>query len=236
MATITIDQIYDTSSYIYYRVVRDSDGKVLDFADNTWKVLATTATLHVQMPSVASVGGGDSRYAASLDLADINSTTTPVSVKVIKYLRAGGSIVLADDVWLEQLPITVLSGEIQEEHGHQSYYVDLTWTYTTENGVSQHFTAELKSQDGRSILLDTIDPTATLSIEVTQDAATTGGERIPLFDLDTTDCGSVNSDSMFEVEYVDPLDAEIAALRGYRAKAYITTGGVTYEGDAKPSA
>jgi hypothetical protein len=236
MATETVDQIYDTGEYLYYRVVRESDGKVLDFADNTFKTLATTSTMHVQMSSVASVGGGESLYAASLDLADINETMTPVAVKVVKYLRAGGSIVLADDEHLSAAPIVVVNGSIQGEDGVQAYYVDPTWTYTTENGVSQHFTAELKSRDGKSILLADIDPAATLTINVTRDADATEGERVLLVDLDDTDCGSVNSDSIFEVEYNMPLDAELAALYGYRAKFYLTTGGVTYEGDCKPSA
>jgi len=231
MALETVDLVYTTGEYLYFRVVRSADGKVLDFADNTFKTLATTATMHAQMTEVASVGGGESLFSASLDLADINDTMTPVLVSVVVYLREGGSIVLADDEHLSESSLTVVNGELLQVLGsEQIYTVDLTTNYTTTLGTSMHFTAELKRRDGRSVDLATVDPAATCEIEVTMDADATEGERVAVFSLDTTDCGAVNTDSQFEVEYADP---GLTSNRGFKAKAIITTGGVAYEGDAK---
>lgn len=231
MATKTVTHTIDTGLTLYYRVFRLTDGKVFDFNDNAWEVLASATTPYVAMASLATVGGGFSQYSAELDLADINDTATPLEVKVFVYLQDGGSPSVDNDAWIAESALTVVNGELMAVLGsEQIYTVDLTANYTTTLGTTMHFTAELKRRDGRSVDLATLDPTATCEIEVTMDADETEGERFAVFTLDTTDCGAVNTDSQFEVEYADP---GLTSNRGFKAKAIITSGGVAYEGDAK---
>lgn len=231
MTTRTIAYTGDTGLTLYLRVYRMSDGKVFDFDDEAWEVLASATTPYLAMSSLATIGGGFSQYSAELDLETINATMTPVDIKVFVYLQDGGSPSVANDQWLAESSLTVVNGELLQVLGsEQIYYVDVTTNYTTTLGTEMHLTAELKRRDGRTVDLATSDPTATCSIEVTMDATTTEGERTPVFTLTTTDVGSVNSDSQFEVQQANP---NLTSNRGFKAKAIITTGGVAYEGDAK---
>lgn len=234
MATERINITHDAGAVVYAIVVRLSDGKVFDWADNTWKVIGSTTTPGVALTSLVAFGADQAEYAGNLNLSTINATLAPVEVKVIFLKRLGGANLPETDTLLGETAVfEIANGEVDGGEGGQGFTVDATCNLTTINGVSMHFTAELKTQDGRSVLLATVDPAATCSIAVTMDADTTGGERFPLFTLDTIDCGVVNGGSQFEVQYANPAILPLGSNRGFKAKCLITSNGVVYQGDVK---
>jgi hypothetical protein len=217
---------------VYGVAFRGSDGKVFDWSDNTYKTIGTAVTPAIAMTSQASYGSTQSQYGGSVDLLALcgASPMVPVDISLKIFSRAGGSPAPATDFKLGSLPkMRLIYGEITPPSG-QDCVVDCTANLTTMSGVSMHLTAELTRPDGRTLPLATIDPTATCAIVVTQDATETGDDRVPMFDLTTTDCGTVNAEHRFEVEYDNP---NLASNRGFTADFTIVSGGVTYQGKCK---
>lgn len=217
---------------VYAVAFRLSDGKVFDWSDNTYKLLASATTPGISMTALVTYATAFSKYGGSIDLLLLGGATpmVPVDISVTVFSRLGGSPAPATDTKLgEILPMRVIYGEITPASG-QDCVVDVTLNLTTTSGLSAHLTVELKRPDGRTIPLSTIDPTATCAIDVTQDATTSGGNRVPQFSLTTTDCGVVNTSDRWEVEYPNPA---FTANRGFTAKATVVSGGVTYQGDCK---
>jgi hypothetical protein len=230
MATRRITTISTTGWNVYAIVQRLSDGKCFDWNDNTWKTLAGATTPGVALTSLASYGGSQSLFGADLNLSTINATATPVDVQVSFQKRAGVSPAPATDTLFAVAdPFSIVNGGLVALGG-QGFKVDVTANLTTTSGVNMHFTVELIDADGATVPLHTIDSGATCAIEVTQDATSTGGARVPQFSLSTTDCGSVNADHRFEIQYSNP---NLTANRGFTAAATVVSGGVTYHGSCK---
>jgi hypothetical protein len=229
MASYTLSCRYNSGSNLYAVVFR-ADGQVFDWDDDTWQLIGSAVTPGIALTSVVAYGGGQAQYTASVDLETVAPDMTPVDCDIRFFLRAGGSPAPVTDYDLgEPVPLRLIYGEITPETG-QDLEVDVTVNLTTTTGVSAHLTVELRRPDGRTLPLADIDPTATCAIEVTQDATATEGERVAQFDLDTTECGSVNSEHQWEIEYANP---NFTANRGFKAVATVVSGGVTYQGSCK---
>ena len=229
MATIPLtarEQAGLTLYAVFFRV----DGKVFDWDDNSWQLIGAAVQPAIAMSATVSFGDSKSDYAGPVDLAVIAPDMTPVDGEFRFFKQAGGSPDPTSDIDVGASdPLRLIYGEPTGQT-LQDCVVDVTFNLTTTDGVSAHLTVELKRPDGRTLPLSDIDPTATCEISVTQDATTTGGERIPQFDLDTTYCGSVNAAHRWEIEYPNP---GLTANRGFTAVATVVSGGVTYEGKDK---
>ena len=72
------------SHIIYFRFIRPIDGFVFDFDDTTWKANVAACT-DPNLEAVENTDVGDafnSLYFASVDLSDVNSSSTPMAVLV----------------------------------------------------------------------------------------------------------------------------------------------------------
>lgn len=83
MATSNFTLTYNAGSTVRLAVIRLSDGKVLDFSDNTFKTLAGSTTPYSNGTELTASGGaGKSGYYVALDLSHLNSTSTPADFLV----------------------------------------------------------------------------------------------------------------------------------------------------------
>ena len=229
MATITLTA-REQASLTLYAVFFRKDGKVFDWNDNSWQLIDAAVQPAIALTATVNFGDSKSDYAGDVDLEVIAPDMTPVDGLFRYFKQAGGSADPTSDLDAGATdPLRLIYGEPTGET-LQDCVVDVTFNLTTTDGVSAHLTVELKRPDGSTLPLSDIDPTATCAIVVTRDASVTGGERIPEFDLDTTDCGSVNAAHRWEIEYGNP---GLAANKGYTAVATVVSGGVTYEGADK---
>ena len=89
MATEIFSFTYTASTSLYFAIFRLSDGKVLDFLDNTFKTLSGATTPYVSATELADLGGAMSGYKASVDLANVNSTSTAAQYVVDWYTNTG---------------------------------------------------------------------------------------------------------------------------------------------------
>lgn len=220
----------DASGLNKYVTVTDPVlNQVFDWSDNTWKALGSATTPGVAC-SVASLGA-TSLYHAVIALATISPNMTPRDIVVTMYTRAGGSPApTTDTASVLNWPLRVCAGQqVPNDPASVPFEVDVTANLTTTLGTSMHLTAELV-RNGKTIALDTLDPSATCSIVVTQDATTSAGARVAQFSMSTGDVGSTNVSHRFEAEFASP---GLASNRGFTAVATITAGGVTYTGSCK---
>lgn len=83
MATSNFTLTYNAGSTVRLAVIRLSDGKVLDFSDNTFKTLASATTPYSNGTELTASGGaGKSGYYVALNLSHLNSTSTPADFLV----------------------------------------------------------------------------------------------------------------------------------------------------------
>jgi len=201
---------------VYAVVIRLSDGKVFDWSDNSWKVLASATTPAVAMSSLLAIGGA-TQYAATINLATINSTLTPVDVMIAAYHQAGGSAAPAADTAIgEGDSFTIVGGAASTATG---YVVDATIDVTTTAGTNAHAKVQLRDAAGALVDLDGV--TATCAVEVQRDGVHTQ------FSLSTSDFGSPNTNGWFEADYANP---NFTTDVGYTGIATVVVGGVTYTG------
>jgi len=217
MATRRVHIKATTGWTVYAVVVRLSDGKVFDWSDNTWKVLASATTPAVAMSSLLAIGGA-TQYAASINLATINSTTTPVDVKILALRQLGGSAAPATDTAIgEGTSFTLVAGG--ELTAAMVYTVDCTVDVTTTAGTSASVKVQLRDAAGALVDLDGV--TATCAVDVQRDGVHTQ------FTLSTSDFGSPNANGWFEATKANP---NFTTDVGYTAIATVIVGGVTYTG------
>lgn len=225
MATKRAHYTATTGWTVYAAVFRLSDGKVFDWNDNTWKVLASATTPAVAMSSLANLGGGLSVFACSINLTTVNNTTTPLDLIVIAFHQAGGSPDpdTADDALGECDSITVASGDIVASDGPlgTGFQVVSVTDTTTTSGDNSHIKVQLLDANGQLIDLSVADPTATCAIDVQRDGVHTQ------FTLSTGDVGAPNANGWFEADMENP---DWQTDCGYTVIATIVTGGKTYKG------
>ncbi len=235
MASRDYTHDYTSGSNLYLIFTRDSDGKVFDWSDNTWKVDASATTPGVAMSVLRGAGTGMSHYSATINLATINNTATPVDTHVMVFARAGGSVSLtADSLVGESFPVRITSGEsvsylgtdVATSLGQEKFCV-VTMNYSGLGGTSAHCTARLETRDGEVVDLDVFDSSAECTLTIDRDSTTTGGERSPVESLTALEVGGYNADFRFEVELEDQT---FDALVGYTLKMVITANGQDYEG------
>jgi len=75
MAT-EVFQFTGVAGTTHYLAIFNSSGQVLDFADNTFKALSGATTPRVTATERTDMGGAKSGFTASVDLANVNSTST----------------------------------------------------------------------------------------------------------------------------------------------------------------
>lgn len=219
MASKYIEKRYTSGSTVYLAVFRKSDGKVFDWADNTWKLDGSATTPNVAMSALRSAGTGQSLYVVSLNLATINATATPVDVTVLAFKRVGGSVSLANDEAIsEPVGWQIAEGDLvtEEEGGPQ---VKTTVSVTSTAGNNAHVKVQLVDSTGTLIDLDALDPAATCAVQVIRDG------NHAQFSLSTSDFGAPNGAGWFEADYANP---NFTADRGYTVLTTVIAGGVTY--------
>ncbi|HEY0981463.1 hypothetical protein [Schlesneria sp.] len=220
----------DASSLNKYLTVTDPVlNQVFDRADNTWKSLGS-ATNPAFVCAETSLGA-TSLYHVAIPLATISPNMTPRDIVVTMYTRAGGSPApLTDTASVQNWALRVCAGQqVPNDPAGVPFEVDVTANLTTTMGTSMHLTAELR-RNGVTVPLKTLDPAATCSLVVTQDATASAGARVAQFSMSTGDVGVTNASHRFEAEYASP---GLASNRGFTAVATITAGGVTYTGSCK---
>lgn len=235
MSSLTVRKRYVSSSNVYVAVFQDSDGKVFDWSDSTWKVAASATTPNVNLSVICAAGTGRSVYGGSVNLSTINNSSTPYNVTLIAFKRVGGSVNLANDVAIsDSESFTITSGEMSTLVSEtiltaleDEIYCEVTGNFSALAGTAAHFTACLKRRNGEVVDLASFDPTATCTMEIDRDATTTGGNRASVESLNSGETGSYNSSNRFEVELTSQT---FDALVGYTVTATIMTESGNYIG------
>lgn len=235
MSSLTVRKRYVSSSNVYVAVFRDSDGKVFDWSDNTWKVAASATTPNVNLSVICAAGTGRSVYGGSVNLSTINNSSTPYNVTLIAFKRVGGSVNLASDVAIsDSESFTITSGEISTLLSEtlltaleEEIYCEVTGNFSALAGTAAHFTACLKRRNGEVVDLSAFDPSATCTIEIDRDATATAGNRASVESLNSGEVGAFNTSSRFEVELTSQT---FDALVGYTCTATITANSIDYIG------
>ena len=110
MATKTFTITYDAGASLYLAIFRPSDGYVLDFAGspaNTFRALGSATTPYVSATERTGPGGSSkSLYTAAVDLANVNSGSTPTDYVVQWFTDTGLTALVSED-----LGITVKSSD-----------------------------------------------------------------------------------------------------------------------------
>lgn len=224
MATRRISSLATTGWNVYFVLTRLSDGKVFDWSDNSWKVLASATTPGVAMSSLVSWGSSVSMFAGDLNMTTVNNTTTPVDVAVTAFHRAGGSPAPATDTPITQGdPFTIVNGDIAVTTGPlgTGFQLDVTVDTTTTAGTTSHVKVQMLDVAGQLINLNTLDPSATCAVAVIRDG------NFAQFSLTTGNFGAPNAQGWFEADKTNP---NYTTDIGYTAIATVVTGGFTYYG------
>ena len=141
MATETLHFEDVASANVYIRVFNDA-GQVLDFADDTFKAIASATTPYLAATAKADMAGtGRSGYVAALDLSKLNSTGDPKHF-VAKFYKHSSSPANTDnpvsdgvDLWVQFSELTVVGGE--------PVYGFVTCSVTSTAGSTANITAFL---------------------------------------------------------------------------------------------
>lgn len=88
MAT-EVFQFTGVAGTTHYLAIFNTSGQVLDFADNTFKALSGATTPRVTATERTDMGGAKSGFTASVDLANVNSGTTPTKYFADWYTDTG---------------------------------------------------------------------------------------------------------------------------------------------------
>lgn len=206
---------------VYLAVYRLSDGKIFDWSDNSWKLLsAPPVTPGLAMDSVVTLGPSLAEYAASVNLALINNTTTPVDVVIVAYHRLGGSMAPATDTPFGEGvdSFTIVSGDIAVPGKANGYRVHCVVYTNATMGNKAHCKVKLLDASGQAV----IDGGATCALNVQRDGVHNQ------FTVSTGDFGAQNANGYWEFDYDNP---NFTADVGYSGIATVVSGGVTYQTD-----
>lgn len=217
MATRRIHIQATTGWTVYGVVVRLSDGKVWDWNSNAWATLGSAVTPQVAMSSLVTLGA-NSLFAATIDLAVINNTTTPVDVKVMALHQAAGSPAPATDAGIgEGDSFQIISGAVFVPGG-VGFRVKAVVYVTSTNGNNAHCKVKLLDPSGKAV----VDAAATCALNVQRDGA------FNQFSVSTGNFGAQNTNKYWEYDFANPgFTTDV----GYSGIATVVSGGVTYVTD-----
>lgn len=118
MTTKTFTITYDAGASLYLAIFRPSDGYVLDLADNTFKAISAPPTTPYVAATERTGPGGSSKslYTAAVNLANVNSGSTPTDYVVQWFTDTSLATLISED-----LDITVKSSDFYSpDSGNQA--------------------------------------------------------------------------------------------------------------------
>jgi len=212
MASYTFAQDY-TASKNCYAVIYNAAGNVFDFADNTFKAIASATTPFATMTEQTSGGGtGQSTYAVTVNLALLNKTLETVRYGITFYERAGGSPApLTDTAWLYRTAFSVQAAEI----GEDELGVEVATALNTTAGEVLYGILTI-TRNGKPVDIYTLDSTATCT--VTPRESTAGS------DLWTSSAATVSGNGDFRFSKTTP---GYTTDRVYQHTVAVTCAGTT---------
>lgn len=157
MATEILNITYAPAVNVFYVVRNPLNDQVLDHSDATFKALGSATTPGLAATEKSAFGGvGESGYQASLDLDDVNATPTVMQFLIEAYIRAGGSVNLANDTLLDTGEICVASGSrVSASPGSVApgYVVRVGMNVTATDGSNVQLYAWVE-RDGQPVTVD----------------------------------------------------------------------------------
>jgi hypothetical protein len=213
MALFPVCLLENSSYATYVRVYGLSGaqaGLVLDFADNTFKTLAS-ATTPYQTATAAASGSGKSLYHTTLDLDEVNPDAVDRRYQIQWYNNAAPAV--ADVPLAVVPPLRVIAGRADP----REIVVQVELGVKSTAGLAAQLSAWLEI-DGQRIAVDDLDASATCSILVREH-----GAGSPLFTA-TGDVSDVTN-HVFEIEQASPGFTDD---RLYEVTASITVDGTTW--------
>lgn len=202
-----------TAGVNVYFALRRADGNYFDFADNTWKILASVTTVGLAATE-QTLADNVSNYVATLDLADVNPGLAEVDCVILAFQRAGGAPApLTDTLIAQPYALTVQLSQAGRRTLKIEAALGVTTTAGTELALIVYLTA-----DGELVPLHALDPAATCAVDILRQG------NFPQLSLTTSDMGAVNVAHKFEPLLADP---NFTADRLYSLDVTIVADGVT---------
>lgn len=213
MPTKTLRIEHTASANVYFSVWRSSDNLVFDFADNTFKAIASATTPYLTAVENTNTGGaGRSHYTASLNLSLLGS----VDAFVQPYLRAGVSPAPLTDTTLED-PLAIVT-----RFGDLPGVIAAEICVTIDRVLDELFVSVTISLDGQALDLNTLATAPTCSILVRQ--SDPPANAFPAL------TATIDADGRFVATRSTPFAADDADQE-FHAVVTITHGGQTFRYD-----
>jgi hypothetical protein len=213
MASYPLKEVYTSSNNVYV-VITDKDSKYLDFADDTFKLLASCTTPYLALTEKTDGGGaGQSHYVGTLDLSKINKTlNAKFGVSAEYFVRSGATPAPLTDTAISYLQkIATQSAELGEDEQD----IQFLPVFTTTSGTTMRAIVSA-TRNGRPVDIYALDSSATCTI--------TAREHGSGVDLYTTSATTVGSNGYFTVTQSTP---GYTTDRGYQHTIAITCAGTT---------